>query len=226
MDNYNKLLAAKIDHTLLGLDATEQQLKKICSEALKYQFATVCVRVENISLVKSELASSSVKPIAVVGFPTGLESTEQKVKETIDAINFGAQEIDMVINLEMIREKKYDQALEDIKEIVKAAGSIPVKVIIEASDLEDYQKIVACTLSKLAGAAFVKTSTGFGKGGATVEDVKLMRKVVGDQLQVKASGGIRTTQDAFNMTEAGADRIGASASIAIVTGDFSAKSDY
>ncbi len=214
----NNQVAALIDHTLLKPEATREQLKTLCDEAKKYGFATVCVNAVNIRYAAAQLEGSRVKPIAVVGFPLGATTPQTKAFETKDAIRNGAREIDMVINIGALKSRDYRCVLEDIQAIVRAAGRIPVKVIIEAASLNDEEKVIACTLSKIAGAAFVKTSTGFGKGGATVKDITLMRAVVGKEMGVKASGGIHSAQDAKDMMAAGANRIGASASVAIVTG--------
>lgn len=211
-------LASMIDHTLLKPDAAQEELKKICDEAKKYSFATVCVNSSNIPLVARLLKGSSVKPIAVVGFPLGAATSQAKAFEAKEAIYAGAAEIDMVINIGALKSKDYQTVYEDIQQVVTAAKPHAVKVILETSALDHEEKVAACVLAKTARAAFVKTSTGFGTGGATVEDVALMRKIVGDDMHVKASGGIRTKEDAQKMLSAGADRIGASASVAIVTG--------
>jgi deoxyribose-phosphate aldolase len=221
----NRELAATIDHTLLKPDASKDQLLKVCEEAKQFEFATVCVNSSNIPLVARQLKGSSVKPIAVVGFPLGAATTQAKAFEAKEAIRAGAQEIDMVINIGAMKSKDYKLVYDDIKAVVEASKPYKVKVIIETAQLSNEEKIVACALSKTAGAAFVKTSTGFGGGGATVEDIQLMRRIVGSDMEVKASGGIRTQEDAKKMIEAGADRIGASASVAIVTGK-TAKSNY
>ena len=210
-------LASKIDHTILKPDASHEQLVKICEEAKQYGFATVCVNSANIPLVAKLLAGSSVKPIAVIGFPLGAASTSSKVFEAREAIAAGAREIDMVINIGALKSKDYKLVYEDICKVVEASRPYKVKVILETSNLTDEEKVIACVLSKTANAAFVKTSTGFGKGGATVEDIKLMRRIVGKDMEVKASGGVRTREDALKMIEAGADRIGASSSVEIVT---------
>jgi deoxyribose-phosphate aldolase len=210
-------LAPYIDHTLLKPDATREDLIKLCDEARKYGFATVCVNLSNVGLVKRLLEGSDVKPIAVVGFPLGTAVTSAKVFETREAIRAGAAEIDMVINISALKAKHYGYVECDIREVVQAAKR-PVKVILETGALSRDEKVIACALAKAAGAAFVKTSTGFGPGGATAEDVALMRAVVGDDVGVKASGGVRTTADAQKMIEAGANRLGTSASVAIVTG--------
>jgi deoxyribose-phosphate aldolase len=227
--NGNKLdsnLAGMIDHTLLKPDASREELIKICEEAKQYNFATVCVNSSNIPLVARQLKGTPVKPIAVVGFPLGAASTQSKAFEAKEAIRAGAQEIDMVINIGALKSKDYKLVYEDIKAVVEASAPQKVKVILETSSLDDEEKVIGCTLAKTAGAAFVKTSTGFGKGGATVEDVALMRRVVGSDMEVKASGGIRTQEDAEKMIKAGADRIGASASVAIVTGKKAVKGKY
>jgi deoxyribose-phosphate aldolase len=211
-------MASKIDHTLLKPDASRDELQKICDEAREFSFATVCVNSSNIPFVARQLKGSGVKPIAVVGFPLGAGTPQAKAFEAKEAIRNGAEEIDMVINIGAIKSKEYRTAYNDICSVVEASKPYKVKVILETSNLNNEEKIVACALSKTAGAAFVKTSTGFGKGGATIEDIELMRKIVGDDMEVKASGGIRTKEDADAMVHAGANRIGASASIAIVTG--------
>jgi deoxyribose-phosphate aldolase len=219
-------LAAKIDHTLLKPDASREQLLKVCEEAKQYGFATVCVNSSNIPLVARQLKGSAVKPIAVVGFPLGAATSQAKAFEAREAIRAGAEEIDMVINMGALKSKDYKLVYEDIKAVVEAARPHKVKVIIETAQLNQDEKITACALSKTAGAAFVKTSTGFGGGGATVEDITLMRRVVGSDMEVKASGGIRTREDARKMVQAGADRIGASASVAIVTGAAAKRGNY
>lgn len=211
-------LAKMIDHTLLKQKATNDELRKICEEAIEYGFATVCVNSSNIPFVSALLQGSSVKPIAVIGFPLGAASTESKVFEGKEAIRCGAREIDMVINIGALKSKDYRMVYDDICSVVEACRPHKVKVILEMSDLTEEEKVIGCALSKTAQAAFVKTSTGFSTGGATVEDVRLMRRIVGDDMEVKASGGIHTTEDANNMIAAGANRIGASAGIAIVTG--------
>lgn len=216
--NVDTKLAGMIDHTILKPEATQKELAIVCDEAKKYNFATVCVNASNIPFVARMLRGSSVKPIAVVGFPLGAATAHAKAFETREAIAAGAAEIDMVINIGALKSRDYKTVYDDIVEVVNAAKPYPVKVIIESSNLTNDEKIAACVLSKTAGAAFVKTSTGFGAGGATVEDVALMRRIVGDDMLVKASGGIRTKEDAEAMVKAGANRIGASASVAIVTG--------
>ena len=219
-------MAARIDHTLLKPDATREQLMKICEEAKQYSFATVCVNSANIPLVARQLLGSTVKPIAVVGFPLGAATSQAKAFEAREAIHAGAEEIDMVINIGALKSKDYKTVFEDIKTVVEASRPHKVKVILETSQLSDEEKVISCALAKTAGAAFVKTSTGFGGGGATVEDITLMRRIVGSDMEVKASGGIRTREDAQKMIRAGADRIGASASVVIVTGQNPKKKTY
>lgn len=218
-------LAAIIDHTLLKPDASREQLIKVCDEAKQFSFATVCVNSSNIPLVARELKGSPVKPIAVVGFPLGAATSQAKAFEAREAIRAGAEEIDMVINIGALKSSDYKKVYDDINAVVEASKPHKVKVIIETAQLNNEEKVIACTLAKTAGAAFVKTSTGFGGGGATVEDIELMRRIVGSDMEVKASGGIRTKEDAQKMIQAGADRIGASASVAIVTGK-KAKGNY
>ena len=211
-------LAPYIDHTLLKADATRDELVKLCDEARKYGFATVCVNSSNVGVAARLLQGCPVKAIAVVGFPLGAGTSSAKSFEAREAIRAGAQEIDMVINIGQLKAKNYAYVECDIREVVQAARPRPVKVILETGALTRDEKVIGCALAKAAGAAFVKTSTGFGTGGATAEDVALMRAVVGDDVGVKASGGVRTTADAQRMVEAGANRLGASASVAIVTG--------
>ncbi len=214
-------IAPLIDHTLLKADATKEELKKLCEEAKKYGFATVCVNPTNVRYCAGLLEGSSTKPIAVVGFPLGASVPQAKAFEARQAVRDGAQEIDMVINITALKAKDYATVLDDICAVVAASAPKPVKVILETAMLDTEQKIIASALSKVAGAAFVKTSTGFGPGGATAEDVALMRRIVGPEIGVKASGGVRTTDDAVEMIQAGANRLGASASVGIVTGNSS-----
>ena len=211
-------LANSIDHTLLKPDATKEELQVVCDEAIKWNFATVCVNSSNISFVAKQLNSSGVKAIAVVGFPLGASTTSAKAFEARSAIREGAREIDMVINIGALKSKDYAVVITDICKVVEASKPYPVKVILETSNLKLEEKIIACALAKAGGAKFVKTSTGFGSGGATIEDIELMRKIVGSEIGVKASGGVKTKQEAENMIRAGANRIGASASVSIVTG--------
>jgi purine-nucleoside phosphorylase len=212
-----KNMADYMDHTLLKPEATEEQIEKLCKEAIEYNFKTVCLNSANVALAAKLLENQTPNPIAVVGFPLGAGMTSSKAFETKEAIKSGAREIDMVINIGALKAKNHRKVMLDIQAVVDAARPYPVKVIIETSSLNEDEKIVACALSKAAGASFVKTSTGFADGGATVEDISLMRRIVGDDVGVKASGGIKTTEDAEKMIAAGATRIGASASIEIVS---------
>jgi deoxyribose-phosphate aldolase len=211
-------IAALIDHTILRPDATAADVRKVCAEARQYHFASVCVNPCWVPLVAAELAGSRVKVCTVTGFPLGATSTEAKVAETEIACRVGAHEIDMVINVGALRGGEHEAVKKDIQAVADAAhrGGAILKVIIETALLDDNQKAIACTLAKLAGAEFVKTSTGFASHGATVHDVALMRSVVGPDVGVKASGGIRTLEDLRAMSAAGATRIGASASVKIV----------
>jgi len=211
-------LAKLIDHTLLKPEATREDVVKLCGEAREHNFASVCVNTTWVPLCKALLGGSDVVVCAVVGFPLGAMAPGAKAYEAREAMRQGAREIDMVINIGALRSRDYETVFEDIYRVVTSAAPAQVKVILETSALDTEQKIIGCTLAKLAGAAFVKTSTGFGKAGATVEDVALMRRVVGPDLGVKASGGVRTAADVIKMAQAGANRIGASASVAIVTG--------
>lgn len=212
--------ASLIDHTLLKPDATRDDIVRVCREAREHGFAAVCINPYWAGLAASELAKSSVKVCTVAGFPLGATLTRIKVAESAAAVRLGAQEIDMVMNIGALRGRDYAAVRDDIREVaeeVHRAGAI-IKVILETALLDDVQKGVACILAKMAGADFVKTSTGFGPSGATAHDVALMRSVVGPAIGVKASGGIRTFEDLTTMIAAGANRIGASASVKIVQG--------
>ncbi len=211
-------LAKYIDHTILAPNATEEQVEKIISEALEYGFASVCINPYWVKKVAQGLADSDVKVCTVIGFPLGANKTSIKVSEAKEAIADGADELDMVINIGELKAKHYDVVKADIKAVVDVchAESKLVKVIIEACLLTDEEKIKACELSKEAGADYVKTSTGFSTGGATVADIELMRKTVGPDIGVKASGGIHSKEDALALIEAGASRLGASAGVKIV----------
>ena len=211
-------MARMIDHTLLKADATAEDVRKLCEEARKYCFASVCVNSSNVARAKAHLAGSGVMVCAVVGVPLGAMVPTAKAFEAREAVRCGAQEIDMVINIGALKARDYALVEDDIRRVVQAARPAKVKVILETGALTLEEKIIAITLSKIAGAHFVKTSTGFGPGGATVEDIALMRKLVGSDMGVKASGGVRTHEDAEKMRAAGANRIGASASVAIVGG--------
>ncbi|HWI61397.1 MAG TPA: deoxyribose-phosphate aldolase [Symbiobacteriaceae bacterium] len=205
-----------IDHTLLKPEATAEQVIKLCKEAREYHFMSVCVNPGWVPLAAEQLKGSDVKVCTVIGFPLGATSTESKAYETAETIRQGATEVDMVINVGALKSGQYDRVLSDIKAVVEAArGKALSKVIIETGLLTEAEKVMACELSKEAGADFVKTSTGFGPGGATPEDIALMRQTVGPQMGVKASGGIRDYEAAMAVVRAGASRIGASASINI-----------
>ena len=214
-------LARMIDHTLLRPDATQKEIEKLCTEAKQYRFASVCINPSNVKLCAGLLRDTDVKVCTVIGFPLGATSSAAKAFETDRAIKDGAREVDMVINVGMLKSGEYNYVEEDILSVVSVAHSYGVltKVIIETGLLTDEEKVKACMLAKHAGANFVKTSTGFVKGGATVGDIALMRKVVGPELGVKASGGVRSQEDALALIASGADRIGASASVKIVTGE-------
>lgn len=212
-------LAKLIDHTLLKPDATEEQIRKLCEEAKTNQFMSVCVNPYWVPFCAEQLKGSDVKVCTVIGFPLGANRTEIKAVEAEDAIDRGAAEVDMVINVGALKSGKYDVVLSDIKAVVDAsAGRALVKVIIETGLLTDAEKVKACELAKKAGADFVKTSTGFGAGGATVADVALMRQTVGPEMGVKASGGVRDYESTIAMVRAGATRIGASAGVSIISG--------
>lgn len=204
--SYNKL----IDHTLLKQDATPEQIVKLCEEAKAYNFMSVCVNPAYVPLAAECLKNSDVKVCTVIGFPLGMNLTRTKVDEAKLCIAQGASEIDMVINVGMLKAGHDDYVKEEIKLLKEVAGKLVLKVIIETCLLTDEEKVRACRLSKEAGADFVKTSTGFSIGGATVHDVKLMRETVGPEMGVKASGGVRTHEDLLAMVEAGASRIGTS----------------
>lgn len=227
-----KNISHYIDHTLLKPDATQEQIITLCTEAKEYEFASVCVNPYWVSLCRDQLKESPVKVCTVIGFPLGANTTVVKVAETLQAIEDGADEVDMVINISALKSGKDIDVEADIRAITeavqKATGNNQtlVKVILETCLLSDEEKIRACELSEKAGADFVKTSTGFSTGGATVEDVKLMKKTVGSRMEVKASGGIRDTQTALAMIQAGATRIGTSSGIQIITGQKPGKNLY
>ena len=203
------------DHTILKADATREAVARICEEAKEYGFMSVCVNSYYTAFVAEKLKDSDVKVCTVVGFPLGQMSTKAKAAETELAVKDGADEIDMVINVGALKDKEYNVVRNDIKEVKKACGQALLKVIIETCLLTDEEKVKACELAKEAGADYVKTSTGFSTGGANAHDVELMRKTVGDSMGVKASGGIRDKETAQKMVEAGASRLGTSATIAI-----------
>lgn len=210
-------IASMIDHTLLKADATKEMVEKLCKEAREYGFAAVCINPSYIKLSKELLKDSEVKVATVIGFPLGANIKEVKAFEAKNAIENGADEVDMVINIGALKSKDYNLVREDIEAVVdESKDRAIVKVIIETCLLTDEEKVMACKLAKEAGADFVKTSTGFSTGGATVEDVKLMKDTIGDDLRIKASGGVKDYEGAKAMIEAGASRIGASSSVAIV----------
>ncbi|MGN8849960.1 deoxyribose-phosphate aldolase [Bariatricus sp. HCP28S3_C2] len=209
-------IAKMIDHTMLKADASEKTILRYCREAKEYGFASICVNTCFVPLVAKELKGSGVKTCCVVGFPLGAMSTSAKAFEAKQAVADGAEEVDMVINIGAMKDARFDFVKKDIEAVVEASKPAIVKVIIETCLLTDEEKVKACELSVEAGAAFVKTSTGFSTGGATVADVKLMKETVGDRAKVKASGGIRTPEDAKALIEAGADRIGAGNGIVLL----------
>jgi deoxyribose-phosphate aldolase len=211
-----KTIAAMIDHTLLKPEATPAQIEKLCAEAAEYHFASVCVNPVYIPLAARLLKGTGVKVCCVVGFPLGAIAPEQKAAEAASCAAMGAEELDMVIHVGAAKAGDWALVQRDIEGVVKAAAGHTVKVIIETCLLTDEEKVKACEAAKAAGAHFVKTSTGFSTGGATTHDIALMRKTVGPEMGVKASGGIRDYETAMAMIEAGANRIGASAGIAIV----------
>lgn len=220
------MLSPKLfDHTILKADATEEAVAKICAEAIEYGFMSVCVNTYYTAFVAEKLKGTDVKVCTVVGFPLGQMSTKAKALETECAVADGAQEIDMVLNVAALKNGKYDVVLSDIKAVKAACGDALLKVILETCLLTKEEIVKGCELSVEAGADFVKTSTGFSTGGATTEDIALMRRTVGPDIGVKASGGVRDYKGAAAMVEAGASRIGASATIAILSGTES-DSDY
>ena len=214
-----------IDHTLLKAFATQEDIKKICEEAIKYDFKSVCVNPANVAYAKELLKGTDVLVCTVIGFPLGANTPEIKALETIDAIKNGADEIDMVINVGRAKEHDYDYIENEIKRVVAASVGKTTKVIIETCYLTEEEKVNCCLAAKRANATFVKTSTGFGTGGATPEDIKLMRETVGSEMGVKASGGVRNLEDLEKMVANGATRIGASSGVAIMENS-SSKSDY
>lgn len=210
-------IGSKIDHTLLRADAKKEEIEQLCREAMEYRFASVCVNPCYVKLSNEILTDSEVKVATVIGFPLGANTSRLKALETRDAISNGADEVDMVINIGALKNKDYETVEKDIVGVVKEAGAdVAVKVIIETALLTEDEKIRACKIAKESGADFVKTSTGFSSSGASIEDIKLMRKAIGEDMKIKASGGIRDLEAANAMLDAGADRIGASASVEIV----------
>jgi deoxyribose-phosphate aldolase len=211
------MINTTIDHTLLKQNATKDQILQLCAEAKQYQFASVCVNPSWVTTCAQALKGTKVKVCVVIGFPLGATTTETKAFETHQALFNGAEEFDMVINVGKLKDKEYDYVEEDIAAVVNAAGNKTVKVIIETCLLTDEEKVKACELSVKAKAHFVKTSTGFSTAGATIADVKLMKEAVKGMAKVKAAGGVRTMDDVKAMIEAGADRIGTSGGVALMT---------
>lgn len=215
-------LAAKIDHTLLGPEVSREQVKQLCAEAVRYKFFAVCVNPCHVPLAKGELRDTKVRIVTVIGFPHGTTLPQVKAFEAREAVDAGADELDMVINIAALKAKDYRLVTEEIaavrEAVAKAPRKILLKVILETALLNDEQKVAGAILAQAAGADFVKTSTGFGPGGATVEDVRLLREAVGSKMGVKAAGGIRDYETAIRLIEAGADRIGTSAGVAIIQG--------
>ncbi|MDG0843974.1 deoxyribose-phosphate aldolase [Staphylococcus equorum] len=217
--------AKYIDHTLLKPESTRAQIDKIIEEAREFNFKSVCLNPTHVKYAAEKLKDTEVLVCTVIGFPLGASTTETKMFEVEDAVKNGASELDMVINVGALKDGRYEDVQKDIEGVVGAANGKTVKVIIETCLLSDEEKVKASELSKAAGANFVKTSTGFAGGGATPEDVKLMKDTVGDELEVKASGGVRNLEDFNKMLEAGATRIGASAGVQIIQG-LESDSDY
>ena len=211
-------MARLIDHTVLKPDTTAETIRTLCAEARENCFASVCVSPVWVPLAAEELAGATPLVCTVIGFPHGANRTAVKVFETEQAVRDGAREIDMVLAIGLLKSERYADVEADIRAVVQAAGGHTVKVILETALLTDEEKVIACVLAQNAGADFVKTSTGFAQGGASPQDVALMRRVVGPDMGVKASGGVRSLEDAYAMVEAGATRIGASASVAILKG--------
>lgn len=209
-------LARYIDHTLLKPEATGEDIVKLCKDALEHSFYAVCINPSYVDTAVKELQGSLVKVCAVIGFPLGATSTAAKAFEAAEAVDGGAEEVDMVIHVGALKSGNIQYVIDDLAAVVRAAKGNTVKVIIETGLLDKEEKITACRLVKESGAAFVKTSTGFGPGGATIADVQLMRETVGPELGIKASGGVRTAKAARQMIEAGATRIGTSSGVAII----------
>jgi len=205
-----------IEHTLLRATATQAEIEQLCKEAVKHSFYGVCVNTSHVELAYSRLHETDIKVVATVGFPLGAMASDVKRYETEAAVDFGAHEIDVVLNVGWVKEAKFGPLLRELRDLVDAAQELTVKVIIETCFLTDQEKVRCCELVVESGAQFVKTSTGFGSGGATVDDVRLMRRVVGDEFGVKASGGIRDAAQFMKLIDAGANRIGTSSGIAIL----------
>ena len=215
-EDIRKKIASFIDHTLLSPDATENDIKKLCEEAKKFGFAAVCINPSFVKLAAERLKGSGVKVCTVVGFPLGATHKEVKSYEAAKAIKEGADEIDMAANIGALKGKNFRLVYEDVRGVIEASKDKVVKVILEMGSLEKDEKIAGCVLTKAAGASYIKTSTGFGKGGAIVEDVALIRKIVGTGMGIKAAGGIRNLETAYSLIKAGATRLGTSSGISIV----------
>lgn len=209
-------LSKYIDHTLLKADASIDQIKKLCKEAIEYDFKSVCVNTCNIELCKKELEGSDVLTCCVIGFPLGAMSAEAKVLETVDAISKGADEVDMVINIGRLKDKQYDYVTKEIQKVKKACQEKTLKVIIETCLLTDEEKVEACNCIMNTDADFVKTSTGFSTNGATFEDVALLKETVKDKKLIKAAGGVRSHEDMLKMIQLGANRIGTSSGTKLI----------
>ncbi|MGN4068497.1 deoxyribose-phosphate aldolase [Burkholderia gladioli] len=222
----NAQLAQTIDHTLLAPDASDAQIRELCRQAAEHRFYSVCVNSANVPLAARELAGSPVLVCSVVGFPLGAGLSAAKAFEASVAIAAGAGEIDMVVNLGALKSGRLDDVKADIAAVQQACAAVPLKVILETGLLDDTQKVAVCEICRELGVAFVKTSTGFGHGGATLDDVRLMRRVVGPEMGVKASGGVRDRAAALAMIEAGATRLGTSSGVAIVSGGENQGSGY
>jgi deoxyribose-phosphate aldolase len=218
--------SSMIEHTLLRADATHDDIRTLCTQAVEHAFYGVCVNACNVRTCVEQLHHTQVRVVAVVGFPLGAGTPASKAYEAREAVSHGAHEIDMVLNIGALKNKDYAHVFNDIKTVVQAVAPKAVKVILETSLLDNTQKSIACALSQAAGAAFVKTSTGFAGGGATVEDVALMRATAAAHVGVKASGGVRTPEQALAFVQAGANRIGASASVALVGGTSDEPASY
>jgi deoxyribose-phosphate aldolase len=211
-------LASYIDHTMLKAEATSGQVEVLCQQAVQYRFASVCINPSYVQFCRDILSKENIAVCTVVGFPLGANLTVIKAFEAENAIRDGATEIDMVMNIGAFKDKRFEYVLDDIKKVKKICGNIILKVIIETVYLDDQEKVDACFICRDAGADFVKTSTGFAPTGATIEDVKLLKKTIGNSLKIKAAGGIRNRATAEAMIKAGADRLGTSSSVAIIEG--------
>ncbi len=212
-----KTLSAVFDHTLLKPDASQNDIKKICNEAVRYGFAAVCINPVHVSFAAELLKASPVRTCTVIGFPSGAGASESKAEEAGISIRNGADELDMVINIGALKENNYKLVEKDILSVLEKSGGALVKVIIETCYLDEKDIIAVCKIAKAAGAHFIKTSTGFGSEGATVDNIRLIRKIIGNDMKIKAAGGIRTLEKTLDMLKAGADRIGTSAGVRIIS---------